>query len=137
MIATADATGGWINIACAGTALAKLHLTRHTQASQIIETTRSEPQSMLTMMFTAGVCGDGTSFSLHRQPLLWGDARGITRFPSPPRSIEAIWNDTGAVCLDTSQKSELASGIAARCHRPTCDRATTPAGRGHVISANP
>ena len=135
VVATSPEASGWINIACAGTALAKLYLTRHTEASQIVVTTRGERQSMLKM-FTADVCGDGTSFTVHGQPLLWADAKGITKFASAPASIEAIWKDTGAVCLDTFRLPELASSIAKRCPRPSCGGATTPAGRGHVISAN-
>lgn len=88
-------------------------------------------------MFTADVCGDGTSFTVHGQPLLWADAKGITKFASAPASIEAIWNDTGAVCLDTPRVPKLASSIAARCRRASCGGATTPAGRGHAISVNP
>ena len=135
VIATGKGASGWINIACAGTALAKLYLTRHTEASQIVVTTRGERQSMLKM-FTADVCGDGISFTVHGQPLLWADAKGITKFASAPGSIEAIWNNAGAVCLDTPRRPELASSIAARCPRLSCGGATTPAGRGHVISAH-
>jgi hypothetical protein len=136
VVATGAAASGWINVACAGTALAKLYLTRHTEASQIVVTTRGERQAMFKM-FTADVCGDGTSFTVHGQPLLWADAKGITKFASAPASIEAIWNDTGAACLDTPRVPKLASSIAARCRRPSCGGATTPAGRGHAISANP
>jgi len=136
VISTDAEPSGWFNVACAGTALAKLYLTRHTQASQITMTTRGERQAMLKM-FTADVCGDGTSFTVHGQPLLWADAKGITKFAGNPVSIEAIWNDAGAVCLDTPRRPELASSIAARCPRRSCGGATSPAGRGHVISAIP
>jgi hypothetical protein len=136
IVATGAAAVGWVNIACAGTSLAKLYLTRHTQASQQILTTSGERQSMLKM-FTADVCGDGTSFTVPGQPLLWADAKGITKFAGPAASIEAIWNESGAVCLDTPRKPELAPAIAARCQRPPCGGATTPRGRGHVISAIP
>jgi len=77
--ATGAAAAGWLNIACSGTALAKLHLTRHTEASQIVKTTAIERQAMLKM-FTADVCGDGTSFTVHGQPLLWADANHLTAF---------------------------------------------------------
>jgi hypothetical protein len=136
VIATGDAVSGWINIACAGTALGKLYLTRHTEASQIIPTTRGERQAMFKML-TADVCGDGTTFTVHGQPLLWADAKGITTFAGTPASIEAIWDSSGAVCLDNPRRPELASAISALCSRPSCGGATSPAGRGHVISANP
>jgi hypothetical protein len=133
VIATGAASRGWINIACAGTALAKLFLVRHTEASQEVRTTRAERQAMLKM-FTADVCGDGTSFTVHGQPLFWADVKGITRFPDAPASIEAVWSAKGAVCLERPRRSELAGAIQARCGPlPRCTTHT----QGHVVSANP
>jgi len=130
--ATGPATAGWFNIACAGTALAKLHLTRHTEASQDVKTTAVERQAMLKM-FTADVCGDGTAFTVHGQPLLWADANRLTSFATRPASLEAVWSDRGALCLDTPRRPELAAAIAARCGPlPRCTNQ-----RGYVISANP
>lgn len=131
--ATGAPTEGWVNIACAATALAKLYLVRHTEASQQVPTTRAERQAMLKM-FTADVCGDGTSFTVHGQPLLWADAKGITRFGATPDAHEAVWNETGAVCMDQPRRPELADAITARCGPlPRC----TAQSRGHVTSANP
>ena len=131
--ATKESTAGWVNIACAGTALAKLFLVRHTEASQAVATTREERQAMLKM-FTADACGDGTPFTVHGQPLLWADAKGITRFPDSPLTLEAVWNEHGAVCMDQPRRPELAAAMNARCGPlPRC----TPQSRGHVTSANP
>jgi hypothetical protein len=133
VIATGAASRGWINIACAGTALAKLFLVRHTEASQEVSTTREERQAMLKM-FTADVCGDGTSFTVHGQPLFWADVKGITVFPDAPASLEAVWSDKGAVCLEEPRRPELAGAIQARCGPlPRC----TAHMQGHVVSANP
>jgi hypothetical protein len=130
--ATGAATAGWFNVACAGTALAKLHLTRHTEASQTVKTTAIERQAMLKM-FTADVCGDGTSFTVHGQPLLWADANHLMAFNRPAASLEAVWTDRGAVCLDTPRRPELADAIAAHCGAlPRCTSQ-----RGYVISGNP
>jgi hypothetical protein len=130
--ATGPAAAGWFNIACAGTALAKLHLTRHTEASQVVKTTAVERQAMFKM-FTADVCGDGTAFTVHGEPLMWADANHLTGFAARPASLEAVWTDRGAVCLDTPRRPELAAAIAARCG--PLPRCTTQ--RGYVISANP
>lgn len=130
--ATGEASAGWFNIACSGTALAKLHLTRHTEASQIVKTTAIERQAMLKM-FTADVCGDGTSFTVHGQPLLWADANHLTGFNQPAATLEAVWTERGAICLDTPRRPELAAAIAARCG--TLARCTNQ--RGYVISGNP
>jgi hypothetical protein len=130
--ATGDAAAGWFNIACAGTALAKLHLTRHTEASQVVKTTAVERQAMLKM-FTADVCGDGTSFTVHGQPLVWADANHLTKFERRAATLEAVWTEQGAVCLDEPRRPELAAAISARCG--PLPRCTTQ--RGYVISANP
>jgi len=133
VMATGAATRGWVNVACAGTALAKLFLVRHTGASQEVRTERAERQAMLKM-FTADVCGDGTSFTVHGQPLFWADAKGITRFPDTPRSLEAVWNEHGAVCMEQPRRPELAHEITAHCGPlPRC----TPQSHGHAVSANP
>ena len=136
VIGSGAATSGWLNIACAGTSLAKLYLTRHTEASQIVPTTEPERQAMLKM-FSADVCGDGSSFTTHGHPLLWADGKGITSFASTPATIEGIWTDQGAVCLDHPRHPELAGAIAARCARPSCAGTTSPGTRGYVVSANP
>jgi hypothetical protein len=84
-------------------------------------------------MFTADVCGDGTSFTVHGQPLLWADANHLTAFERSAASLEAVWTDQGAVCLDTPRRPELAAVIAAHCGAlPRCTNQ-----RGYVISGNP
>lgn len=133
VIATGEETRGWINIACQGTALAKLYLARHTEVSQRVATTRAERQAMLKML-TGDVCGDGTAFTVQGQPLLWKDEKHVTTFAAAPASIEAVWSDTGAVCLDKPRRPELAAAIAEHCGRlPRCSAKT----RGYVTSGNP
>lgn len=135
--ATGEATRGWLNVACAGTALVKLFLTRHTEASQTVPTTRAQRQAMLKM-FTADVCGDGTTFTIHGQPLLWADANGLTTFARSPASFEAAWSERGAVCLDTPRRLELAASIEEHCPRPPrCPDPAAARALGYVISANP
>ncbi len=131
--ATGAAARGWVNIACARTALAKLFLVRHTEASQAVPTTPAERQAMFKM-FTGDYCGDGTPFTVHGQPLLWADAKAITKFAATPASFEAIWNENGAVCLDQPRRPELATAMTAHCRPlPRC----TPQAAGYVMSANP
>ena len=131
--ATGAAAEGWFNVACAGTALAKMFLLRHTQASQLAPTTAGERQALLKML-TADVCGDGHSFTVQGQPLYWADAKRITRFPNAPWHLEAIWNEHGAVCMEQPRRPELAAAIDERCGPlPRC----TESSHGYVISANP
>jgi hypothetical protein len=136
VMATGAAANDWLNIACAGTALAKLYLTRHTEASEETPTTREQRQAMLKM-FTGDVCGDGTSFTVPGQPLLWADGSGLTRTDVQPASLEAVWSDRGAVCLDEFRIPANAAAIAAHCGRiPRCEGEAATAG-GYVTSANP
>jgi ADYC domain len=93
----------WFNIGCAETALAKLHLTGHTKASQAAGFSNSIPerQTMLKML-TADYCGTGNSFTVSGQPLRWTDDDGtMTIASSVPRVLEARWTPAGASCLNT------------------------------------
>jgi hypothetical protein len=49
-------------------------------------------------------------------------------------TLEAVWNEKGAVCMELPRRPELAGSIKAHCGTlPRC----TPESRGHVTSANP
>jgi len=98
----------WINFGVAGTALAKLALTGHTEASLnagAFETTLAERQAMLKLL-VADYCGDGTPFTVAGQPLNWRDDRGtmsltaLAAQPPLPLVLEARWTEAGAACLD-------------------------------------
>jgi hypothetical protein len=92
---------GWFNIGCAGSALAKLHLTRHTTAGS--DSTHlsgwAQRQAMLKM-YVGDVCGNGFSTTLQGEPLLWHNTLNWSPLPAAVSSFEAIWNENGAVCLD-------------------------------------
>jgi hypothetical protein len=98
----------WFNLGCAGSALAKMALTGHTEASlnaHTFVTTLPERQTMLKML-AADYCGDGTPFTVPGQPLNWADDHGTMKIaaliPQPPLPVllEARWKESGAVCLD-------------------------------------
>lgn len=96
---------GWFNIACAGSALSKMVLlsfdprlplghARHTSPAQRTATLK---------MLTADYTGTGKAFTEPKVPLLWADASSwhpLQPLPSPD-TIEAIWSETGARCLNT------------------------------------
>ena len=134
--ATGAAADGWLNIACAGTALAKLYLMRHTEASQEVATTRAERQAMLKML-AADVHGDGRSFTVAGQPLHWADAKQITRFGAPTGAVEAVWNENGAVCLNVPRIAALEGAISAQGKRPPRCEHFDALPQGHVVSAHP
>jgi hypothetical protein len=89
----------WFNIGCAGHLLAKLLLTRNTYHSQAPGLPRAWQQRQATLkMYAADYCGGGIPFTVAGQKLVWqGDA--MTYF-SPPKEIEARWNENGAICLN-------------------------------------
>jgi hypothetical protein len=92
----------WFNLGCAGSALAKMALTGHTEASanaHAFSTTLAERQTMLKML-AADYCGDGTPFTVGGQPLSWRDDAGTMKLLGQPLVLEARWTDKGAACLD-------------------------------------
>ena len=149
----------WFNLACAGTAPAKMHLMRHTNAgangNPDYATTIEQRQAMLKM-FAADDCGTGKSFTVDGQPLKYGDSKHW--YPETPTTerldphgagarlpfvstIEAEWNENGVVCLDTPRRGSREE-VEAACRR-TIPRCGGPAGvlkweaHVHIISANP
>jgi hypothetical protein len=105
-----DEGSPWFNIACAGSAPAKMHLMRRTNAGSFdpgglrwYATPVDERQAMLKM-FTADYCGTGHAFTSDGQPLIWIDARhwyDESRLIGRSRrfKVEALWTANGAACL--------------------------------------
>lgn len=108
----ADQTGSddTFNIVCLGTAISKLHLLRHTNASHPgTPDGQAQPQrqSMLRLL-TADYCGTGHPFTIDGLPIrmkfdaakfhLSSDAGYDMTGAS---SIDAAWDDAGAKCIDT------------------------------------
>jgi hypothetical protein len=152
------------NLACAGTAPAKMHLMRHTNAGAdvmdalgvlhrgVYPTIPQQRQAMLKM-FTADYCGTGHAFTVDGQPLRYGDAKhwypetptpGVLASPAI-RSIEAEWTPDGVACLDMPRLFPIVDLHKVHCECPDkpLPPCRGPAGvvgweaRFHVISANP
>lgn len=123
----------WFNLACAGTAPAKLHLMRHTAAGSLdasgatVLTTSNKERTAMLKMFAADYCGTGQPFTVDGQPLLYGDewakypetptSAVLRARPSVVRTIEALWNEAGAVCLDTPRLYDRTC-VETVCGRP-------------------
>jgi hypothetical protein len=89
----------WFNIACAGTAIAKMRLLGYDP----LDPSSSRVQRQATLkMITAKYCGSD-SFTERGMPLLWGSEPATPYYglPDPARvdEVEARWNEHGAVCL--------------------------------------
>lgn len=96
----ADRGTPWFNLACAGTATAKMHLVRHTNAgawtaatwyagADVLDpgapfrTDWTQRQAMLKM-YTADYCGNGLAFTVDGQPLLYDDEN---HWYAPPAGV--------------------------------------------------
>jgi hypothetical protein len=115
-----DDKSRWFNIACAGTAISKLHLLRHTTAGSRDKpagppriTSLAQRQTLLRML-TGDYCGIGYPFTVngHRLSYTFAQEWG-PQVPSPfaetsNASIDALWNEHGATCLGTPRLSDRA-----------------------------
>jgi hypothetical protein len=148
-ITVGPATNGWMNIACAGGAIYKMHKTGHTSAAQArlgIATTVAQRRAMLNA-WTLNVCGTGEAFT-RKVEFRLRDSLGVfsaAPYDAPMRSREAIWDQDGAVCLDTDWLEKFDPGIHAKL-RMACGDAVPPScrglrgdwtARGHVLTGNP
>jgi ADYC domain len=110
---SASGTQHWFNIGCAGSALMKLHLNRHTTASALtgFTATKNERQAMFKM-FASDLYGDGTVFTRKGVPLRWQNLNSWEKLTGFEHAFEARWNEKGAQCLDTHRLGmELAQEI--------------------------
>lgn len=116
---TPAAAGDWFNIGCFGNVMAKLVLNRHTHASQVAgaPTTWAQRQTMLKF-YTSDVCGHGRAFTVQGTPIQWFAANGWSS-PGTFSDEEGLWNEHGAVCLDTHRlqgtANDATAEIAAEC----------------------
>ncbi len=115
---------GWFNIACAGTALAKmvlLHYDPHVSTGTFVTT--PDQRTITLKMLTAAYLG-ATPFTVPGQPLQWEDASSWHTVPFPAQ-VEAVWGLNGAVCLDrprlTSSEPDILTRIEDTCNAtPGC-----------------
>lgn len=123
----------WFNLACAGTAAAKMHLLRHTNAGALGGTSRyttaPDERNAMLKMFTADYCGTGRTFTVDGQPLGYMDSNHWYHYENTPKIeadgtvsppgtlIEALWGQTGvgqtgAVCLDEPRRAAATMPVA-------------------------
>jgi hypothetical protein len=141
----------WFNLGCSGHTLSKLHLTHHSYASKEpgFVTSPRQRQAMLKM-FTGDYIGDGTVWTIHGAELRWSDFNWFG-YATPPVTIEARWNEYGAICLEVPRLQgvvnaafppDIDSQIEATGKRPpSCSELgnanpNDPAG-AHLVSALP
>lgn len=123
----ADA-GNWFNIACAGSALAKEFLTRHTTATtdDDFKSGIAERQALLKM-YTGDFCGIGHTFTQPGTPLKWENTERWAIFDGTEVGFESFWDENGATCLTQHRiDSAWQAGVAAMCGLPACSGSPFP-----------
>lgn len=125
LVTAIDDTSGFFNIACAGSALAKIHLNRHTSLGSPgpggVIPSQARRQAMLKM-YVSDVCGTGSAWTLKGTPLRFSDSAGWFHLPAIPLQHEAYWRENGATCLDEHRLGTMfETQIHNQCPRlPTC-----------------
>lgn len=123
-VSDADA---WMTIACFGNAAAKMKLANYSRFADYTGTgtaaSRAQRQATIRMI-TADYCGDGTSFTSDGVALDWLNRieRVTPQHNSTPAwaDVEAIWDEDGAICLNTPRVAEIGE-VEAHCTLPACD----------------
>ena len=145
-------TLGWANIACADSALYKMHRVGYTTPAENrlgIDTTRDQRQAMLNA-WTANVCGTGESFTEPGEEILLRESLGVFNVDpynawTAASPVEAIWGPGGAACLDTARLEEHDEDIYKKI-RDACGGALPPScstlggmwtDHGSVITGSP
>ncbi|MGH9885393.1 MAG: ADYC domain-containing protein, partial [bacterium] len=142
----------WFNIGCARHTLSKMRLSRNT----LHTTTGGWQQVQATLkMLSADYCGTGKPFTVAGTPIVWQqNPPGMTyRFTPAHGSLEARWNENGAMCLDTPRLElhpdpgfpDIRRSIASACARskehfehplPACGRTEVPLRGIRITTAN-
>lgn len=114
---TLQAVPGWVSIACVTEAIGKMKLLDY-HARGSLGTTPSERTATLRMI-TGDYCGTGQTFTTSGMQVAWRDARGAVEPPFAENTVEALWSDTGAICLSTPRYVER-SAVDKACSIPEC-----------------
>ncbi len=93
-------SGDYFNIACAGGALAKLHLNRYTYAGSTSGyTSGGATRQAMLKMYTGDFCGTGVAYTRQGVTLRWTNAQLQTSAGGSTASNEALWDLNGAKCI--------------------------------------
>ncbi|MEJ7600952.1 MAG: ADYC domain-containing protein [Kofleriaceae bacterium] len=100
----------WFNIGCSGHTLAKLFMTRNTTVSQG-QKNPAQYQATLKLL-VADYSGLGHPFTVAGQALTW--TGGQVQYFRTPTSSEALWDEHGAICLDTPRMTNPSTEAGAK-----------------------
>jgi ADYC domain len=137
--ATIDQEPGSFNLACPSTALSKMKLMGYDPQDRAFSTTLVQRQAVLKML-TGRYCGDFV-FTEDGQPLYWDNQSRWFSW-SPEGAVEALWNETGAICLNQPRNAiHTREEVSRYCRNlPLCSesvsRRSFPEG-AELITINP
>ncbi|MBL9101957.1 MAG: hypothetical protein JNL82_13420 [Myxococcales bacterium] len=99
---------GWFTIACAGSAAAKMKLMGYSPQTEFDGTGQPSTVDQRTAtlkMITADYCGTGHSYTETGTPVVWNNLAGSVDSSvwHTPGEVEAVWNESGAVCLGATR----------------------------------
>lgn len=104
-----------VTIACVGEAVAKMKLMDfHPQGRR--GASPADRQATLRMI-TADYCGTGESFTVTGTPVAWRDDQDRIKPPYGEEVMEALWDEDGAICLDTPR---VVARDSVTCPIPAC-----------------
>ncbi len=131
VLATGAAAAPWFNLACKDDALWKLALFRHVEpASAGAFTTTPDQRTAALRSIRADYCGDGTAYTQPGVTVSWTHPPGWL-WPTVDQVVEALWDETGALCLDTPRLVERdqvdCAGALPACHELPATTAWTMA----------
>jgi len=125
LVTAADyaSAGNWINLGCAGSVIAKLHLNRHTMAgSDRDHQTKLEQRQAMLKMYTGDFCGKGYAFTRPGTPLHWEDELGWNKLDGTEIAFESWWDEHGASCITTHRIDDTyLLDIQRACDLPACE----------------
>jgi hypothetical protein len=108
--------GDWFNLSCAGEATIKM--LRNEVGEAVAPATPVTARQATLNMFIAKYCPDPTRYTVLGQHLSWED-RWTDNQLGDIWGIEAVWDESGAVCLDTPR---MVKREDVKCDIPHCGR---------------
>jgi hypothetical protein len=122
---------GWMSLACADEAVYKMMRLGYGPHSDFAGTgspATLEQRQATIRMITADYCGTGHSFTQPNTPLVWTNVGGsvVGDGGGTPLTLEAYWNRSGAICLDTTRLPlEGLDKVTNYCDIPPCSLVNT------------
>lgn len=114
----------WVTFACADQAAYKAKRFGYEQNLPFAGTNQPasiDQQNATLKMITADYCGLGKSFTVHGTQVGWENAAQTVSEGANLGDIEAVWTESGALCLSAPRHPDIAQKVEEECILPDCD----------------